>query len=67
MRHCVQQGGSKFFTLPRGLDLRREILRPRPFQPNGDEVGDSLENGIRHLSALGARGPQSVPSPDEPP
>ena len=52
MRHCVQQRRSKFLALPRGLNLGREVLRARPFQSNGDQVGDSLEDCIRHLSSL---------------
>src|SRR5258706_3201240 len=52
MRHCVQQGRSKCLTFPGSLNLRGEVLCPRPFQSNRDEIGDSLENGVRQMSPM---------------
>ena len=52
MRHGIEQSGSQFFTLPCCFDLRCQILCPRPLQPDGNQVTDSLQDRIRHLRAL---------------
>ena len=52
VRHGVDERGSQLLALPCRFDLVREFLCPCPLQSDGDEVGDPLQDGIRHPGTL---------------
>ena len=52
MRHSIDQGRSQLFALPRGFHLMCEVLCPRAFQSNCNQIRYALQDGVGHWRAL---------------